>query len=374
MKIAEIVAHLESIAPPVYQEAYDNAGLLTGSADWECSGILTTLDATEEVVQEAIARHCNLVVAHHPIIFGGLKKINGKNYIERAVITAIKHDIALYAIHTNLDNMVGEGVNGKIAALLGLANERALLPREDTLFKLFCFVPLTHLEAVRQAIFAAGAGHIGGYSECSYSTEGTGTFKGGPGTKPFAGGPGRRHEEKEARIEVILPASLNRAVIGAMQGAHPYEEVAYDLLNLANTHPGVGAGLIGELPEAVEEITFLDRIRQIFRVPVIRHTRLTGRPVKKVAVCGGAGSFLISRALSEGANFYITADVKYHEFFDANDRLVIADVGHFESEQFTVDLLFEVLREKFRNFAVLKSDTKTNPVNYYSGAAGSGSV
>jgi dinuclear metal center YbgI/SA1388 family protein len=365
MQIATILSYLESIAPLAYQENYDNAGLLTGSGNWECSGVLTTLDTTEAVVQEAISRGVNLIVAHHPIIFSGLKKINGKNYIEKAVIAAIKHDIAIYAIHTNLDNVMAEGVNGRMAAQLGLVNGRPLLPKENTLQKLFCFVPTTHLEPVRNAIFAAGAGHIGGYTECSFAAEGTGTFKGGDGSQPFVGRPGIRHEEKETRVETILPAHLSRRVVEAMVAAHPYEEVAYDLVNLASVHPGVGSGLIGELREPMEEILFLERIRQVFGTPVIRHTRLTGQPVKKCALCGGAGSFLISKALAEGANFYITSDVKYHEFFDANDRLVIADIGHFESEQFTIDLLFEVLREKFLNFAVLKSDTKTNPVNYF---------
>jgi dinuclear metal center YbgI/SA1388 family protein len=365
MQIATIISHLESIAPPLYQETYDNAGLLTGSADWECTGVLTTLDATVEVVQEAVSRGCNLIVAHHPIIFGGLKRINGKNYIEKAVIAAIKHDMAVYAIHTNLDNSVMEGVNGKIAEKLGIRKGISLQPRESTLQKLVCFVPEAQLELVREALFAAGAGRIGGYSECSFANGGTGTFKGGPETVPFAGRPGTRHEEKEVRLEVILPAHLGRQVVQAMISAHPYEEVAYDLVPLSNGHAGVGSGLVGELPEALEETAFLDKIRLIFGSPVIRHTRLTGRPVKKVAVCGGAGSFLISRALDAGVQFYITSDVKYHEFFDANDRMVIADIGHFESEQYTIDLLFEVLREKFRNFAVLKSDTKTNPVNYY---------
>jgi dinuclear metal center YbgI/SA1388 family protein len=365
MQITSIIAHLESIAPPVYQEGYDNAGLLTGQGDWACSGVLTTLDATEAVVREAIARNCNLIVAHHPIIFGGLKKINGKNYVEKAVIAAIKHDIAIYAIHTNLDNTLPVGVNGKMAGQLGLINSRPLLPKEATLQKLFTFVPTAQLSSVRDAIFTAGAGHIGEYSECSFGVEGTGTFKGGAGTQPFAGKPGLRHEEKETRVEVIMPAHLSRQVIAAMIRAHPYEEVAYDLVNLSNTHPRVGSGLIGELPEELDERAFLARVREVFRLSVIRHTPLRGRPVKKVALCGGAGSFLISKALAAGADFYITSDVKYHEFFDANDRLVIADIGHFESEQFTVDLLFEILREKFPNFAVLKSDIKTNPVNYY---------
>ena len=365
MTIDEIVSYLEILAPPSYQESYDNAGLITGGRDWECRGVLTTLDATEAVVEEAIDRGCNLVVAHHPIVFSGLKKLNGKNYVEKTVIKAIKNDIAIYAIHTNLDNVVAGGVNGRIAAVLGLTGGRPLVLKEGVLRKLYCFVPVDHLEKVRDAIFSAGAGFIGGYSECSWSAEGTGTFRGGEGTDPFVGQPGQRHSEKEVRVEMVLPAHLSGAVVRAMVQAHPYEEVAYDLVNLANTHPGVGSGLIGELPEPVEEKAFLDRLKEVFRVPVVRHTRLTGRPVRRVAVCGGAGSFLISKALSERADFYITADVKYHEFFDANDRMIVADVGHFESEQYTVDLLFEVLHKKFRTFAVLKSETKTNPVYYY---------
>ena len=365
MQISTVTGFLESLAPTAWQESYDNAGLLTGDGSWECKGVVTTLDVTEAVVEEAVARGCNLIVAHHPIIFKGLKGLTGKNYIEKTVIAAIKQDIAIYAIHTNLDNVVSGGVNGRIASRLGILGGKPLLPREEVLQKLHCFVPLDHLETVRAAVFAAGAGHIGGYSECSYSVEGAGTFTGGEGTQPFAGMPGSRHTEKESRLEVVVPAHLSRQVIKAMIAAHPYEEVAYDLVPLANTHPDVGSGLIGELAEPMEEKAFLDLVRQAFKVPVIRHTRLTGRPVKRVAVCGGAGSFLISKALSAGANFYITSDVKYHEFFDANDQLVVADIGHFESEQFTIDLLFDILREKFRNFAVHKSDIKTNPINYY---------
>ena len=365
LSIATIVQYLETLAPPAYQESYDNAGLLTGSGVWECTGILTTLDATEEVVMEAVSCRCNLIVAHHPIVFGGLKKITGRNYVERTVIAAIKRDIAIYAIHTNLDNVVAGGVNGRIAAKLGITEGRPLLPREGTLLKLHCFVPVDHLEAVRSAVFAAGAGNIGNYSEVGYTVEGFGTFKAGMGAQPFVGDLGSRHTEREARLEVVVPVHLSRDVVRAMIAVHPYEEVAYDLVPLANAHGGIGSGLIGELPGEMGENAFLELVRRVFGVSVIRHTRLTGRPVKRVAVCGGAGSFLISKALSAGANFYITSDVKYHEFFDANDQMVIADIGHFESEQFTVDLLFEVLQEKFRNFAVLKSVIKTNPVKYY---------
>ncbi len=365
MQIDTILSHLESIAPPAYQEHYDNTGLLTGSAGTTCTGVLTTLDTTEAVVEEAVSRHCNLIVSHHPIIFGGLKKISGQDYVGKAVIAAVRNDIAIYAIHTNLDNVL-HGVNGRMAAKLGLVNCRPLQMRESGLLKLTCFVPLSHLDIVRNAIFLAGAGHIGHYSECSFTTEGMGTFRGDPGTQPFAGRAGIRHKEHESRLEVILPAPISNQVVSAMIGAHPYEEVAYDLVALANMHPGVGSGLIGELPNDGEpETEFLKRLKDAFRLPVIRHTPLRGRPVRLCALCGGAGSSLISKALGAGADFYVSSDIKYHEFFDANGRMVIADIGHYESEQFTIELLFDVLSEKFPNFAVLKSTTITNPVNYY---------
>lgn len=364
MKIAEIIALLESIAPPSLQEQYDNAGLLTGNPGWTCTGALCTLDATEAIINEAISRNCNLVIAHHPIIFGGLKKINGKNYVEKTIITAIKNDIAIYAIHTNLDNVIA-GVNGMMADKLGLINRRILAPKEATLKKLYTFVPVEQAEQVRAALFAAGGGHIGNYNECSFGVEGAGTFKAGEGTNPFVGQPGERHYEKELKVEVIFPAYLQTAMVRALLAAHPYEEVAYDVVNLANSHPGIGSGLYGELPEAVPETSFLAMLKQAFNLAVIRHTTLTGRPVKKVALCGGAGSFLISKALAAGADIYITADMKYHEFFDANDRLVIADIGHFESEQFTIDLLAGILQQKFPTFAVLKTAIKTNPVHYF---------
>lgn len=364
MKISVIISHLEIIAPPSLQESYDNAGLLTGHAGWECTGVLTTLDATEAVVLEAMEKKCNLIVAHHPIIFGGLKKLNGRNYVEKTVITAIKNDIAIYAIHTNLDN-VPDGVNGRMADRLGLVNRRVLQPKAGTLKKLFTFVPLEQVETVRTALFAAGAGHIGHYSECSFNTEGTGTFKGAEGTNPFVGRPGERHYERETRIEVVFPAHLQNTLVRALLQAHPYEEAAYDIADLANPHPGTGAGIAGELPEPLPATDFLALLQRQFGLPLIRHTRLPDQPVKKIALCGGAGSFLVSRVLAMGADVYVTADMKYHEFFDANDRLLICDIGHYESEQFTTDLLHDILQQKFPTFAVLKSEVKTNPVHYY---------
>lgn len=363
MKIADIISFLESIAHPSLQESYDNAGLITGNPGWNCTGIICSLDATEEVVKEAIARKANCIVAHHPIIFGGLKKINGKNYVEQTIITAIKNDIAIYAIHTNLDNVI-HGVSGRMAALLDLQNTKVLAPKANTLKKLYTFIPVDKAEQVRQAIFDAGGGTIGRYAECSFNTEGTGTFKAGEGTQPFVGEKNKQHQENETRAEIIFHVHLEPAIIRALKKAHPYEEVAYDIISLSNFHDGTGAGVIGDLPAPMEETAFLTRLKEVFELRVVRHTVLRGRPVKKVALCGGAGSFLISKALAAGADIYITGDIKYHEFFDANGQLVVADIGHYESEQFTISLLQEVLEQKFPNFAVLKTGVKTNPVWY----------
>lgn len=365
MKISEIIQVLEKVAPPSYQESYDNAGLLTGNSGWQCTGIVCSLDSTEAVILEAKAKGCNLVVTHHPIIFGGLKKINGKNYVEKAVIAAVKNDIAIYAIHTNLDNVMA-GVNNRMADQLGLINRKILLPKSGQLMKLFTFVPLAQAEQVRSALFEAGAGHIGNYSEASFNAQGIGTFKAGEGANPFIGEIESRHIEDEIKIEIIFPNYLKNSILEALFKSHPYEEVAYDLVALANDHQQVGSGLIGELPDPVAEEIFLNKIREAFGLSVIRHTNLLNKPVKKVALCGGAGSFLISKATASGADFYITADVKYHEFFDANDRLVIADIGHWESEQYTIHLLFDILTLNFPNFAVLKTGVRTNPVYYFS--------
>ena len=364
MKIGEIVTFLESMAHPTLQEEYDNAGLIIGDAAWECTGILCSLDAIEAVIDQAIEKKCNLVVAHHPIIFRGLKKINGKDYIERTVIKAIRNDIAVYAIHTNLDNVI-DGVSGRMAEMIGLKNISVLSVKPDTLKKLFTFVPVDKVDQVRNAIFNAGAGHISNYSECSFNVEGEGTFKAGPGTNPYVGDIGQRHVEKEVKVEVILPAFLQSAIVAAMKAAHPYEEVAYDVIDLANPNSRIGSGVVGELEAPLDAREFLALIKKVFNGQVIRHTAFPEKRIKKVALCGGAGSFLVPKALQSGADAYVTADMKYHEFFDANGRLLIADIGHYESEQFTINLLQEILERKFPTFAVLKTTVVTNPVMYY---------
>ncbi len=364
MKIKDIINVLENTAPPALQESYDNAGFITGNEQQNCTGILCALDVTEAVVDEAIERSCNLIVAHHPIIFKGLKRITGKTYVERTIIKAIKNDIAIYAIHTNLDNII-TGVNGRMADRLGLINRAILQPKASTLKKLYTFVPVEQSEQLRTALFHAGAGYIGNYSQCSFNSEGTGTFKGEAGTHPFTGVTGELHFEKEVKIEVIFPSWIEQKLVQALKAAHPYEEVAYDVVQLENTHQHTGAGLTGLLPQPMEEKDFLGLLKENFQLRLIRHTRLTGNPVQKVALCGGAGSFLILNALQVNADIFISADIKYHEFFDVDGRMVIADIGHFESEQYTVDLLHDILLEKFPTFAVLKTAVNTNPVFYY---------
>lgn len=362
MKISEIIQCLEEVAPPQLQESYDNAGLLTGEPGWEITGTLVTLDATEAVIEEAIQKNCNLVIAHHPIVFSGLKKINGKTYVERTIIKAIKHDIAIYAIHTNLDNVL-LGVNQKIAEKLGLTNTRMLQPKAGVLNKLVTFVPHQSLEAVKQALFLAGAGRIGNYDECSFTTTGNGSFRGNEKSDPAVGKPGEQHIEPESRIETIFPSYQKSKVLKALIDAHPYEEVAYDIYPLDNQWSGVGAGMVGELPSPMDADSFLKHLKTSMNLQSIRFTGVN-KPIKTVAVCGGAGSFLLKQAISSGADAYVSADFKYHEFFDAENRLMIADIGHYESEIFTKELLKEIILKKFPTFAVLLSEINTNPIKY----------
>lgn len=365
MKIGEILSVIEAFAAPALQEDYDNAGLITGSTDWTCTGVLCTLDVMPAVIEEALQNNCNLVIAHHPIVFRGIKAVNAGNYVGQVLTAAIKNDIAVYAAHTNLDNVV-PGVNGTIAQKLRLQNTTVLQPKGRLLRKLVTYVPADKAADMRQALFAAGAGHIGNYSECSFNSEGTGTFKAEAGADPYVGEIGKQHQEKETKIEVVYPFFTERPVIKAMLDAHPYEEAAYDIFTMENGHNGIGAGLIGQLEVKLSEEAFLKLLKERFNLSVIRHTALRNRPVSTVAVCGGAGSFLIKTARASGADIYVSSDIKYHEFFDAEGRMVIADIGHWESEQFTVDLLCRLLAQKFPTFAaVYKTGVNTNPVNYF---------
>ncbi len=364
MKISDITNYLESLAPLSSQESYDNSGLLTGSKNEEVTNALLVLDCTEAVVDEAIQKKCNLIIAHHPIIFKGIKKLTGRNYVERTIIKAIQNNIAIYAIHTNLDNFK-YGVNKKIGDLLGISNPKILQPAENTLTKLTVFVPTDHAEKVMNAMFEEGAGKIGNYSDCSFSSTGNGTFKAGELASPFVGETGVRHSEPETKIEVLISNHRVSPIVAAMLTAHPYEEVAYDLIPLSNYNIHEGAGMIGDLTVPVNEMEFLQKIKSTFKCEVIRHTNLLNKPVQRIAWCGGSGSFLLSWAIRAGADIFITGDFKYHEFFDSENQIVIADIGHFESEQFTIDLLVELLQEKFPKFAPSIGETNTNPIKYF---------
>jgi len=363
MKVKEVVQIIENIAPLSYQESYDNSGLIVGNKGDEVNGVLICLDSTEEIIDEAIAKNCNLVIAHHPILFSGLKKLNGNNYIERTLLKAIKNNIAIYAAHTNLDNAYG-GVNYKIAEKIGLVNCQALTPKSNMLKKIVVYCPVENSKDVREAMFKAGGGNIGNYSECSFNSNGEGTFTAGNNTKPFVGKKGVQHIEPETKIEIVAQNFQLSQIIDAMLNAHPYEEVAYDVYSLDNKLQNIGGGLIGELEVEENELEFLNRLKIDLKTDCIRHTDLLNKKIKKVAVCGGSGSFLLKDAIRLNADVFITGDFKYHQFFDAEDQIIIADVGHYESEQFTKELIYEILTKKITNFAVRLSEINTNPINY----------
>jgi dinuclear metal center YbgI/SA1388 family protein len=364
LPLKEIIQELEHLAPLRLQESYDNSGLITGNPSMQIQSALICLDSTEAVIDEAIRRKCNLVIAHHPIVFSGLKKITGSTYIERVIIKAIQNNIAIYAIHTNLDN-VAQGVNAKICAQLGLVKTYILSPMGNQLKKLVTFAPIAVATEIKNAIFNAGAGLIGNYSECSFSVSGDGSFKGNEESEPHVGQKGERHLEKEERIEVIFPSWKEVEIISALKAAHPYEEVAYDIYSLTNLHTHIGAGMVGELEKPIKTEYFLDLIKDRMKAKVVRHTALIKKEVKTVAVCGGSGSFLLNEAKKATADIFISADFKYHQFFDAEDKIIIADIGHFETEQFTINLIGDYLREKFTTFAVLFTETNTNPIYYH---------
>lgn len=363
IKIKDVTHYLEQWAPLAYQESYDNAGLITGSSSEEVKGILVSLDCTEEVVEEAIQSGCNFIVAHHPILFKGLKKLTDSTYVERTIIKAIKNDIAIYAIHTNLDN-IHTGVNRKISEKIGLKQLKIVLPKNDTLSKLVTYIPKQHAETVISALYAAGAGQIGQYKNCSFQLQGVGTFMPTDLADPFLGEPNEQTFVDEVRVEMIFPTPLKNNLLKELFQVHPYEEVAYFILPLLNENQEVGSGMIGDLETAMEPLEFLLSLKDSMNLKLIRHTKLPSKKIQKIAVCGGSGSFLLQNAIKAGADVLVTADFKYHEFFDADNKIIIADIGHYESEVYTKELLKDVLMKKFHSFAINFSKTDTNPTSY----------
>ncbi len=363
MKLSKVIEALEEFAPLHFQEDYDNSGLMLGDRNSDVSKALICLDVTDEIIDEAIREKCDLIISHHPLIFNGIKKLTGSCMQERILVRAIKHELAIYAFHTNLDN-VFYGVNFILAEKIGLKQVSILAPKRNLLRKLVTFCPLKHAEQVRNALFQAGAGHIGDYDCCSYNVDGKGTFRAGNNTNPFIGEKGQIHFEEEIKIETIFPAYLEKKILKSLFESHPYEEVAYDIFILSNIHHRVGAGMIGTLEEEMDELPFLRMVKDVLDASCIRHSRLIGKKIKNVAICGGAGSFLIRETIAMGADVLITSDVKYHQFFEADNNILIADVGHYESEQFSIELIFNVLKKKFPKFALRISSMNTNAIHY----------
>lgn len=362
-KVKDIIHILEAYAPVALQEDWDNCGLQLGDRSMDVTAALCTLDVTLEVVEEAISKGCNMIVTHHPLIFSGLKSLTGRNDVERCVLAAIRNKIAIYAAHTNMDSVL-DGVNGKISEKLNLKDCKILAPQTGKLLKLAVYVPQLHVNSVRDAIFAAGAGHIGKYDSCSFSVQGDGSFRALDAADPYVGKLGELHFEKEVRIEVVLPEYIQGQVIAALKSAHPYEEVAYDLFPLSNKWESHGLGMVGDLLEAVDEEAFIAQVKEVFEIPVVRHSPLLGRKIKRVALLGGSGASYLPYAIGEHADIYLTADVKYHEFFAPEGRIVMADIGHYESEHYTKELFKEILTKKITTFAARISDTDTNKVKY----------
>ncbi|GAL63853.1 Nif3-like dinuclear metal center hexameric protein [Algibacter lectus] len=364
MIIQDVINQLEHLAPLAYAEDFDNVGLLVGDKNSKLTGVLVTLDTLEAVVDEAIEQNCNLIVSFHPIIFKGLKKITGKNYVERVVLKAIKNDIAIYSMHTALDN-AQQGVNHIICEQLQLKNQHILIPQSKTIKKLSTYVPKNEANKLRDALFAVGAGAIGNYNHCSFNVEGYGTFNGNENANPTIGEKGKTHTEDETKITVTFAKHLESKIIDTLFKTHSYEEVAYEITTLENKNQNIGMGMVGELAEAMDETDFLQHLKIKMNTGAIRHSSFLNKKIKKVAVLGGSGSFAINNAKAAGADAFVTADLKYHDFFMAENSILLADIGHYESEQYTKNLLVAYLTKKITNFAIILSKTNTNPVKYF---------
>jgi dinuclear metal center YbgI/SA1388 family protein len=363
MKLRELCSFLESEIPLAFQESYDNSGLQVGNPEMAINAALLAVDVTEEVIAEALKYSCNLVISHHPLIFGNLKRITGNTQAERIVYSCIKNDIAVYSAHTNLD-ITHSGVSRKMAEKLGLENIVVLVPLEKKLIKLVTYIPESHLDKVRNAIFDAGAGSVGNYDRCGFTVDGTGSFRGNEQTNPFVGKSGEMTFEKEVRFETVFYSHLKEKMIRTLIENHPYEEVAYDLYSLENRNIDAGLGCTGEFPSPLMEEEFLHKVSEVFNSGGIRHSQKSGRKINKVALCGGSGASLISNAISSKSDAYITADIKYHSYFEAENKLLLVDTGHYESEKFAVEILKDLIIKKFPKFALRFSETNTNPINY----------
>ena len=363
MKVKDFTNYLEQLAPLTYQEEYDNSGLIIGDFNMEVKGVLITLDCNDKVLDEAINNKCNLLITHHPIIFKGLKKINNDSLTDKLVIKAIKNNIAIYSIHTNLDNIFN-GVNSEIAKRLKLKNCRVLSSKNECLRQLVFYCPKENTTDLIEKLCSVGAGAIGNYNNCSFKSSGVGTFKPLENSNPNKGVKGKLYSSNEDRVELVFLKDKQNKIIQKLQENHPYEEIAYQIYILDNKIRSIGSGLVGELDEPVDSILFLKQLKKIMNLELIRHTHVNKDVIKKIALCGGSGSFLIDKAIYSNADIFITSDIKYHQFFDIDNKIILADIGHYESEQFTKNLVYDYLTKKFTKFAILLSKVNTNPINY----------
>jgi dinuclear metal center YbgI/SA1388 family protein len=363
MKLKDLCSYLDSAVPLSFQESYDNCGLQVGLPDTELTSALLALDLTGEILDEAIGAGCNLIISHHPLIFNGIKKLTGRTSTERIIINAIKHNICIYSAHTNLDVMPG-GVSHRMAEKLKLKNIRILSPLPDRLLKLVTYIPESHADIVKNAIFDAGAGVTGNYDHCGFTVAGTGSFRGNEKSEPFVGEKGKLHFEKEIRFETVLFTHLKEKVVAALLSSHPYEEVAYDIYSLENKNIEIGLGCIGDLEHSMGEIDFLKLVSEVFGAEGVRYSSLTGKKLKKIALCGGAGISLLKEAIASGADVFLTSDIKYHNFFDAENKILLVDAGHYETEKHSSEVLKDLIIKKFPKFAVRFSEINTNPINY----------
>ncbi|MCH5319750.1 MAG: Nif3-like dinuclear metal center hexameric protein [Paramuribaculum sp.] len=362
--IRDIISLIEDFAPSALQESYDNCGLQVGDATLECTGALLCVDARPEIVEEAKRKGLNLIICHHPLFFKGLKRIIGNTQVEKTAWAAIKHDIAIYASHTSLDNARG-GVSFSMAEALGLNNIRFLSPQDDKILKLSVWIPRAHALDLRDQLFMAGCGQLGNYDNCSFSVEGTGTFRPLEGSCPADGTINALHSGEEVRLELLLPRWIKSKVEETILLNHPYEEPAYEFSSVTIGTKSSGLGAVGELSSPITAVSLIERIKSTFNSPVVRCNRFDiHTPVRKVALCGGSGSSFIENAIREKAQVYITSDTGYHAFVDYADKILIADIGHFESENCAKNIFYGIIKEKFPNFAVEYSKTESNPIIY----------
>ena len=365
MTVRGIQEIMEAWAPLDIAWERDNPGLQAGDTGRRVRGILVALDVTEPVVKEAKGAGANLIVSHHPLLFRPLRSLTTRSGTERTLTALARGGIALYSAHTNLDFTRG-GTSFALAEALGLATEGFLTSSFRTESKIVTFVPPSHADSVAAAMAGAGAGVIGAYDGCSFRTEGTGTFRGGKGTHPAVGKAGVPEHAREIRLEMVAPRRAVHTVVDALKGAHPYEEVAFDVYPLDNTSGAYGMGALGTLPRAVPLADFLGRVRRALRT---RSLRWSGDPrsrVRRVAVCGGSGSELLPQAIAAGADAFVTADVRYHTFQEAGTEITLVDAGHFETEFPVVAAVVDRLRGEIRargaRIPVRASSQATNPV------------